>query len=472
MQTRPPIVTFMGHIDHGKTTLLDKIRQENTWNKEIGGITQHVSAYQIAIGKTGKKITFIDTPGHAAFKKMRQRGGLVTDIVVLVIAATDGIMAQTKECISLIKELDLPLIVALNKTDLSSASPDLVKGQLAECELLPEEYGGQIACIPVSGKTGQGIDKLLDMILLTADVLELKSEPEAPLEAYIIESIVDKNKGSVATAIVKKGTLSLGDTFYIGQTENKAKALYDYSGKTVKSVNPSDPVQILGFQNLPPIGELITDVPIDTSKPDTTTTNQALVEEDTPKIPAIVKADTVGTLEALLSSLSDDVLILSSGVGPITDNDIFLASSSNAQIFAFNLKISPSVSNLAKAEGVTIVSSSIIYEILENIEKQVLKMLEPTIDEQVVGLGQIIAEFKIDKVRIAGVKCTSGRLKKDDQVHLKRGDEIIKDTKIDNIRQGKIDVDQIKVGNDCGITFKPYVDFKEGDVIISYIKEK
>jgi len=471
MQIRPPIVTFMGHIDHGKTTLLDKIRQENTWNKEIGGITQHVSAYQIIIGKTGKKITFIDTPGHAAFKKMRQRGGLVTDIVVLVIAATDGVMAQTKECISLIKELDLPLIVALNKTDLSSASPDLVKGQLAECDLIPEEYGGQIACIPVSGKTGQGIDKLLDMIFLTADILELRSEPQAPLKAYIIESIIDKNRGPVATAIIKKGSLSVGDTIYIGSIENKAKALYDYSGKAIKSAYPSDPVQILGFQNLPPIGELITDIPFDSPKPNTIT-NQALTEEDSPKIPAIVKADTVGTLEALLTSLSDDVLILSSGVGPITDNDIFLASSSNAQIFAFNLKISPSVSNLAKAEGVTIVSSSIIYEILENIEKQVLKMLEPTIDEQVVGLGQIIAEFKIDKTRIAGVKCTSGRLKKDDQIHLKRGDEIIKDTKIDNIRQGKIDVDQIKVGNDCGMTFKPYVDFRQGDVIMSYIKEK
>jgi len=462
----------MGHIDHGKTTLLDKIRQENTWRKEVGGITQHVSAYQVEIGKTGKKITFIDTPGHAAFKKMRARGGMITDIVVLVIAATDGIMAQTKECIKLIKDLNLPLIVALNKTDLSSASADNVKSQLAECELLPEDYGGQIACIPVSGKTGQGIDQLLDMILLTADILELKSEPNAPLEAYIIESVVDKNKGSIATAIVKQGTLSLGTSFYLGSAENKAKALYDYSGKTVESAYPSDPVQILGFTNLPPIGELITDVPVDTSKLDNTPTNDALVEENTPKIPAIVKADTTGTLEALLGSLSDDVLVLSSGVGSITDNDIFLASSSSAQIFAFNLKISPSVLNLAKAENVTIVSSSIIYEILENIEKQVLKMLEPTIDEQNLGQGKIIAEFKIDKVRIAGVKCISGRLKKDDQIHLKRGDEIIKDTKIDNIRQGKIDVDQIKVGNDCGLTFKPYVDFRQGDVIISYIKEK
>lgn len=470
MQPRPPIVTMMGHIDHGKTSLLDKIRQANTWHKEIGGITQHVSAYQIEIGKTGKKITFIDTPGHAAFTKMRQRGGMVTDIVVLVVSASDGIMAQTKECIKLIKQLDLPVIVAINKIDLPSASLDMVKGQLTECDLLPEEYGGQIACLPVSAKTGQGIDKLVDMILLTADVLELKAEPDKDLEAFIIESKIDNKKGAVATAIIKQGTLKLGDSFYVGTNQEKAKAMFDYTNSPIKIAEPSTPVQILGFVNVPPVGEIISNKPVETESQNTPIVSLNC-DNQTPKLPVLVKADTQGTLEAILGSLSDDVEIISSNVGPVTDSDIFLAQSASAQIYAFDLKTSPTVLNLAKAEGVTIKASSIIYEILEDIEKQVLKLLEPTIDETIVGEGTIIAEFKIDKVRIAGVKCTKGVIKKGDQIHIKRSD-IIKDTKVDNIRQAKIDVDTAKSGNEYGFTFKPYVDFKIGDVIISYIKEK
>lgn len=470
MISRPPIVTMMGHIDHGKTSLLDKIRQVNTWQKEIGGITQHISAYQINIGKTPKKITFIDTPGHAAFTKMRARGGAVTDIVVLVVSASDGVMAQTKECIKLIKQFDLPIIVALNKIDLTSASPDMVKGQLAECDLLPEEYGGQISCIPVSAKTGQGIDKLLDMILLTSDVLELKSEPDNNLEAFIIESKTDSGRGVVATAIIKQGTLNTGDIFYVGRQESKVKLLLDFQGHTIKSAGPSTPIQIIGFSQEPSVGDLVTKTPTD--RQDKPITSQGNQDELSQKLPVVVKADTQGTLEALLGSFSDDVLILSSGVGPVTDNDIFLASSANAQILAYNIKNNPTVENLAKAEGVSIVSSSIIYELIEMVEKQVLKLLEPTIDETVVGQGSIIAEFKIDKVRIAGIKCTKGVIKKGDQIHLKRMDKIIKDTKVDNIRQAKMDIDQIKAGNDCGMTFKPYVDFKVGDVIISYIKEK
>jgi len=464
---RPPVVTLMGHIDHGKTTLLDKIRQTNTWNKEAGGITQHVSSYQVEV-KPDQKITFIDTPGHAAFKKMRQRGGLATDIVVLVVSATDGVMAQTKECIDIIKEFDLPVIVAINKIDLSNASVDKVLGQLSEHDLLPENFGGQISCISVSAKSGQGIDKLIDTILITAQVLELDNKPDAPLEAYIIESKIDKFKGAIATAIVNKGTLSVGQDIFVGQTSTKVKALFDYNNKAIKQALPSTPVQILGFVDIPPIGEKITD----TVQKEILTKVTRIEQTSDPKIPIIVKADTQGTLEALLNSLSDDVKIMSASVGPVLDNDIFLASVSQAQIFAFNIVSSNSVKNLAKAEGVSIVETKIIYEILEEIEKQVLKMLEPTIDETITGQGDIIAEFKIEKVRIAGLKCTQGLIKKGDTVHLKRKDLIIKDTKVDNIRQAKLDVDQVKQGADCGITFKPYVDFKIGDVIISYKKEK
>ncbi len=465
---RPPVVTLMGHIDHGKTTLLDKIRQTNTWNKEAGGITQHVSSYQVEV-KPDQKITFIDTPGHAAFKKMRQRGGLATDIVVLVVSATDGVMAQTKECISIIKEFDLPVIVAINKIDLSSALVDKVLGQLSENELQPESFGGQISCIPVSAKSGQAIDKLIDTILITSQVLELENLPDSPLQAYIIESRIDKSKGAIATAIVNTGTISVGQDIFVGQVTTKVKALFDYTNKAISQALPSTPVQILGFVDIPPIGEKITD----TVQKETSTKAATRIEQTSdPKIPIIVKADTQGTLEALLNSLSDEVKIISASVGPVLDNDIFLASASNAQIFAFNITSLNSVKALAKAEGVSIVETKIIYEILEEIEKQVLKILEPTIDETITGQGEIIAEFKIDKVRIAGLKCTQGIIKKGDTVHLKRKDLIIKDTKVDNIRQAKVDMDQVKQGLDCGITFKPYVDFKMGDVIISYKKEK
>ena len=461
---------MMGHIDHGKTSLLDKIRQTKTWYKEAGGITQHVSSYQVEV-KKDQFITFIDTPGHAAFKKMRQRGGIVTDIVVLVVSASDGVMAQTKECIGLIKEFDIPVIVAINKIDLASASVDKVKGQLAECDLLSEDFGGQLMCLPVSAKSGQGIDKLIDAILLNAEVLELEDKPKDPLEAYIIEAKVDKNRGAIATAIIKTGTLSVGQNIYIGQTSTKVKAMFDHNNKPIKIALPSTPVQILGFTVAPPVGEKIVDI-LDEESTSKIKSPVHVQQTSDPKISVVIKADTQGTLEALLNSLSGDIKVMSSSVGPVTDNDVFLASASGAQIFAFNVKSSSAVANLAKSENVKIVETNIIYEILEDIEKQVLKILEPTIDEEITGQGQIIAEFKIEKVRIAGIKCTQGVLKKGDTVHLKRKEVITKDSKIENIRQGKTDVDQVKVGDECGITFKPYIDFKIGDVIISYKKEK
>jgi translation initiation factor IF-2 len=309
------------------------------------------------------------------------------------------------------------------------------------------------------------------MILLNADVLELKNKPNHPLEAYIIESKVDKKRGATATAIVKTGTLSVGQDIFIKKEVTKVKAMFDCDSKPIKTATPSTPVQILGFADAPPVGEKITDTAT-TDSQDQVESPVRIQQTSDPKISLVIKADTQGTLEALLNSLPDDVKIMSSSIGPVTDNDIFLASTSGAQIFAFNVKTTPSVKNLAKTEGVKIVETKIIYEILEDVEKQLQKIVEPTIDEEVTGLGQIIAEFKIDKVRIAGIKCTQGVLKKGDTVHLKRKEIIIKDSKIENIRQAKTDVDQIKQGVECGITFKPYIDFKVEDVIISYKKEK
>ncbi|MCX6727127.1 MAG: GTP-binding protein, partial [Candidatus Shapirobacteria bacterium] len=307
-QFRPPIVAVMGHIDHGKTTLLDRIRTANIAAREAGGITQHISAYQTTVKlKSGKTptITFIDTPGHAAFSTMRSRGALVTDMVVLVISGVEGIMAQTKESIKEIKASNIPVIVAMTKMDLPNVSPEKVKGQLVEAELTPEEYGGQVAVVPVSAKTGLGIDELLELIMLNAEIMELKNEPNLPLEAVIIESKMDQSRGPVAMAIVKKGTLKPGDMIFAENIACKVKSLLDSSGKPITTALPSTPVEILGFESVPAVGAVITLV---SHEPTIIKSTQAVsLDQSTTKLPIVIKADVRGTLEALLNSFSDDV---------------------------------------------------------------------------------------------------------------------------------------------------------------------
>ncbi|MDD4106463.1 MAG: GTP-binding protein [Candidatus Shapirobacteria bacterium] len=461
---RPPIVTVMGHIDHGKTSLLDKIRSTDVVKRESGGITQHIGAYQV------QGITFIDTPGHAAFCDMRSRGAQITDIVVLVIAATEGIMPQTKECIQHIKNTNIPFIVAMNKMDLEGASPEKIKGQLVEAGFTPEEYGGQVAVIPVSAKTGQGIDKLIDLIKLNAEIMELKSKPQSPLQAFIIESKLDKSRGPVASLIVQKGTISTGDVVYADDVLCKVKALVDDKGQSIKSAGPSTPVEVLGFELVPCVGSLVTKeihAPVaSVCKP------KYEYDEENPKLKIILKADVEGTLQALKRSFSNDVYILSEGIGAITDTDVFMADTGKAQIFSFGVNTPKQILKLAQTSQVKIFESKIIYEIIDNIQAQVLKMLEPTIDENILGEGFVKAEFKIDKVRIAGIQCTKGEISKGDLIHLKRDNKIIKDTKVDSIHQSKSIIEKIKSGSDCGMTFKPYVDFKVNDVIISYNTNK
>lgn len=469
-KSRPPVVTVMGHIDHGKTSLLDKIRTAGIASREAGGITQHIAAYQTTVSYEGKPklITFIDTPGHAAFCQMRSRGVSVTDIVVLVISAQDGVMPQTKECLEHIKKADIPFIVAINKIDLPGASLDKVKGQLVELGFTPEDYGGQLACLPVSAKTGEGIDKLLNQIILQSEVMELRSEDLVPFEAIVIESKLNKAKGPTATAIVKKGSISPGNTIYYGDIAVKVKSLSDFTDQPLAVAGPGTPVEIAGFVKTPPVGAVLTDV----SQPKLALLNPKTEISNSPKLNIIIRADVEGTLEALKNSFSDDVLIISSSTGPVSDNDVFMAENTKSQIFAFNVRVPKSVKNLAENAKVSIFESKIIYEIIENIQNQVLKLLEPTIDETILGEGVIKAEFLIDKVRIAGIQCTKGELAKGTQIHLKRDNQIIKDTKIDSLRQGKQVVDKVKAGQECGITFKPYVDFKLKDAIISYYKTK
>ena len=462
---RPPIVTIMGHIDHGKTTLLDKIRGASIASREASGITLHISAYQTEIKlKSGKTsvITFLDTPGHAAFCQMRARGTQITDLVVLVVSAVDGVMAQTKECIKEIKKSGVPVIVAMTKMDLPGAAPEKIKGQLVELELTPEDYGGQTSLVPLSSKTGEGIDKLLELILLNAEVMELKDESSSPLEAVVIESLLDKSRGPVATLIVKKGIIKLGDQIFAENISGKVKAM------SVNPATPSSPVEILGFESVPPVGAKVSSITSPTQEKLVISRLNQTRTDGIPRLPIVVKADVQGTLEALLSSLSDDVFLVSSGVGTVTDNDVFLATSAKAQIFAYNVPVPRFIRNLADNEKVPIFESKIIYEIIEDIQTQVLRLLDPTIEETILGEAKIIAEFKIEKIRIAGIDVTKGEISSGDRIHLKRDDEIIKDTKAEGIHQAKLIVDKAKTGNQYGITFKPYIDFKIGDVIIAY----
>ena len=467
---RPPIVAVMGHIDHGKTTLLDRIRNAHVAQKESGGITQHISSYQTEVklknGKSGL-ITFIDTPGHAAFCAMRTRGANLTDLVVLVVSAADGVMLQTKECIAQIKKANLPVIIALTKYDLDTRQPEMVKGQLVEMDLTPEEYGGQVAIVPVSAKTGVGIEELLDLILLNAEIMELKDESDAPLEAIVVESKLDTARGPVAAVIVKKGILKLGDQIFAENISGKVKALLDSTGKSIKQAGPSTPVEILGFEKVPSVGSIVANHPpkLEIEK---TSEIKAVIDPEVPRLNLVIKADVEGTLEALKNSLSDDVNLIYTGVGPVNDNDVIAAKTSHAELFAFNVPVSKTIRNLADNEKVLIFESKIIYEIIEDIQGQVLKMLDPTIEDTIVGEGTIIAEFKIEKVRIAGIKITKGEMGKGDTVHLMREGKIIKNTQIEGIRQGKDIVEKIKVGHDCGMTFRPYVDFKINDAIIAY----
>jgi len=475
-QFRPPIVAVMGHIDHGKTTLLDRIRHARVAQKESGGITQHISSYQTTVDTPNgpREITFIDTPGHAAFCAMRARGAEVTDIVVLVVSATDGVMAQTKECINQIKKANLPVIVALTKFDLETRQPEMVKGQLVEMDLTPEEYGGQVTLIPVSAKTGQGIDDLLESILLNAEIMELENDTTSPFEAIVIESKLDRARGPLASVIVKKGTLKLGDTIYAENITGKVKALIDSNGKNISEALPSTPVEILGFEKVPAIGSIVTDHPTTISQDKITEVKNVPLDPDPdqPHLNIVLKADVEGTLEALKASFSDDICLVSAGVGPVNDNDIVAAKTSHAELFAFNVPVSKTIKNLADNEKVKIFESKIIYEIIEDIQSQVLKMLDPTIEETTLGEGNIIAEFKIEKVRISGIKVTKGEISKGDSIHLLRDGKIIKNTQVEGIHQAKNIIDKAKAGIECGMTFRPYVDFKVGDVIIAYKNSK
>jgi len=467
LQIRPPVVVVMGHVDHGKTSLLDRIRQTKVALKEAGQITQAIGAYQVTW--KNKKITFLDTPGHEAFIKMRARGAKIADLAVLVVAADDGVMPQTKESLKIIKEAKIPFLVAINKIDLPGASIDKVKGQLAESEVLVEGYGGQVVAVPLSAKTGQGVEQLLEMILLTAEMGELKADPEGVFSGVIIEAKKDKFKGDLATVLVKNGTLKVGEEIMAEGVRAKIKSLTDDSGRTIKQAQLGQPVEILGWEGSPLVGTVVKPLSqIDEGKG--VAVKVAKTAEITPeekKLKIILRADSAGSAEAILNSLPNDVQVLLSGTGEICESDVLLAKTFAALIFGFNIKVSGQIAKLAQTEKVKIKTYEIIYDLLKDIEEMVLNIMDPLFHREVAGKAEIIAEFEMKGERIAGAKVISGRISKNDKICLQRGQEILGENTFKSMKHGKEEITQATTNLEFGAVFTSPIKFQKGDFLVA-----
>lgn len=472
---RAPVVTIMGHVDHGKTTLLDYIRKTKVAEREHGGITQHISSYQVNVGH--QKITFIDTPGHEAFSAMRARGANVTDIAILVVAADDGVMPQTKESISHIKAANIPMIVAVNKMDLPGANVDRVKKGLAENNVLVEGYGGDVVVVPISAKTGEGVDDLLEMINLVAEIAELKDESKEPFEAFVIESSLDKFKGPLATILVKKGSVKIGDLVKTAKISGKVRALIDSNGQNIKEADVSMPVQLLGLEKVPTVGEVLTlggkaDLQAEEKAFEKKTALERLAEPKITEINLVIKADVVGSLEAIsgaLENLGDEehkINIIHKETGEITESDVLLAASTKAIIIGFNVKVTKSAEKLSDEEKVMIRTFNIIYQLLDEL-REGLEMLVNAKKEQVLGKGTVIQVFETSFGRVAGTKVNEGRLNKGDRISLYREEEKITSAKIKTIRHLQEEVSTAKVGTECGVLLEGKADIAVGDIIVA-----
>lgn len=460
---RQPIVTILGHVDHGKTTLLDFIRKSNVAKKEAGGITQRIGAY-IVKTKEGKEITFIDTPGHAAFSKMRERGVSAADIIILVVSSIDGVMPQTREALDYIKKAEIPFIVAITKIDLPSANFDQVKNQLQKEGVNFEGSGGDVPVVAVSGKTGEGVDELLETINLVAEVNNLtKIENDAKFDGVVIETGKDK-RGITASLVVRKGTIKVGDEVFADNIKTHVRGLFNYLNESIKSAKPGEPVLMLGFSNSPDVGSRIEKIGKNQFIENLSIKDKGAVSKKVQdgKISIILKAQTSGSLEAIEAGLSKDVEIVSDGVGEVNESDIFLAKSSNSLIFCFESKITSIVRKLAEEEGVIIESFDIIYKLFERID-EILKKGEV----EVVGEAEIIATFPFENKKVAGCKITNGKITRLDDIILEREGQKLGSVKINSIKKGKKDIEEVKQGEECGILFTPQLDFKEGDMLLS-----
>jgi len=496
LKSRPPVVTILGHVDHGKTSLLDAIRLTDVAAGEAGGITQHIGAYQVE--KKGRLITFLDTPGHAAFTQMRARGAQGADVVILVVAADDGVMPQTREAIAHAKAARVPIIVALNKVDKANSNPELVKKQLAEQELVPDEWGGNTMVIPVSAKQKQGIDDLLEGVLLVADNADIRANPQGKVIGTVIEAELDKSKGVMATLLVQNGTLESGSIVVAGTSHGRLRALNDFKGKPIKKAGPSTPVLVMGLSDVPSAGDVFQVVEtekearaivaerLEAAKTQAQSRKKMTLEDVFANVKAgeaqalnlIVKADVQGSLDPIVTELNKlgegeiGVKIIYSETGNIGENDIMLASASKAIIIGFNVQADVSARRVAEKEGVDIRLYEIIYRMTEDIEKALNGMLEPVVKEKILGRAQVLAVFTASKFgKVAGCKVTEGELRRNAKARLYRGTDIVYEGDMGSLRHEKEDVREIKQGYECGVGFKSFNDIQAGDQLVCYILE-
>jgi translation initiation factor IF-2 len=499
--TRAPVVTVMGHVDHGKTTLLDAIRETRVAEREAGGITQHIGAYAVQVGD--RNVVFLDTPGHEAFTMMRARGARVTDVVVLVVAADDGVMPQTKEAIDHAKAAGVPIVVAINKIDKPNANPDRVKKELSDLGLVPEDWGGQTVTVPVSAKKRENIPALLEMILLVTELSELKANPKRNASGTVLEAKLDKGRGPVATVLVQDGTLHVGDTLIAGTIVGRVRALIDDRGKPIKNAPPATPVEVLGLGGLPAPGDTFQAL-ADAAKArqiaqyrQTQAKDKALgakgarltleslqaqiAEGGMKELPIIIKADVQGSAEVLaetLTKLSDErvkMRIIHSGVGAINESDVLLAAASNAIIIGFNVRPDRNASDVADRDKVDIRLHSVIYNVVDEMKKAMTGLLEPTLKEVRIGSAEVRETFRVPKFgTIAGCMVTEGRITRsgETQARLLRDNVVVHEGKIASLRRFKDDVSEVKAGIECGIGFEKYNDIKIGDVIEAFVVER
>ena len=497
LEKRPPIVTIMGHVEHGKTSLLDAIRKAKVTDTEAGGITQHIGAYTVTLN--GEKITFLDTPGHEAFTAMRARGAQVTDIVILVVAADDGIMPQTKEAISHCKAANVPMIVAINKIDRPGANVDRVKQELTEHGLVAEDWGGDTICVPVSAKTGENLDSLLEMILLTAEMQELTADPNRKSKGTVIEAKLDKGRGAVASLLIQNGTLHVGDSILVGSTYGRIRAMFDDMGKKIKSAGPSIPVEVLGLSEVPAAGDRFVVV-----KDEKTARNMAEIRKDKIKteshqashrvsledlysqiqegkvkeLSIIVKADVQGSVEAIRQSLeklsTDDVKVrvIHGAVGAITETDITLAAASNALMIGFNVRPDSNAVAMAEKDGVDIKTYRIIYDAIEDVKSAMIGMLDPEYKEVINGKAEVRMTYKISNVgTIAGCYVTDGKIVRNSEIRVIRDGIVIFESVLASLKRFKDDAKEVNKGYECGLSVERFNDLKEGDIIESFTME-
>lgn len=496
LEERPAIITIMGHVDHGKTSTLDAIRQTNVVGGEHGGITQHIGAYQIKYND--KKLTFLDTPGHEAFTAMRARGAQVTDIVVIVVAADDGVMPQTKEAIDHAKAAEVPIIVAVNKIDKGDANIERIYSEFADMNIIPEEWGGDTVFVKISAKTGQGIDELIETLIVASELLELKANPDRIAVGTVIEAKLDKGRGPVATLLVQKGTLHQGDTLVVGSTFGRVRKMVDHTGRELEEAGPSMPVEIIGLSEVPVAGDLFKvfenekdarqlaekrqEVRIETERSQSSALSlddlsRQIADGDIQDVNVVLKADVQGSAEAMKASLERldvrdgevRVNVIRAGVGGISENDIMLASASNAIIIGFNVRPTMAVRKMAEEEGVDIRLYNVIYKALEAMEKAMKGLLEPEYEEIIYGQAEVRELYKVSRIgTIAGCMVVDGKMVRDSSVRLIRDGVVIYEGKMGSLKRFKDDAREVAQGYECGITIENFNDIKEGDVIESH----